>query len=299
MNKILKTGISLLLFAPLFLSCETVEEVILPRNDKSAVDISTTTVTVTEGESSTITVTTSTPITKPMQFKLLQTGGTAVEGVDYEFAAYSAGDFGPIGGEIVIAAYDSTGSLEIIGLTDFETDNKTATFELEAMAAMNGVVGTSKEVTVTIADTSDDQLTMKLEWDNGVSADHLCDADFDAFLDTFEAYMFTANCPEFVDEFVDANSLVTGVLSDGTHNIVADYWNDNGVAAGIAFPMKLSVGKKGKFLAVIDLADFYTTDSPISAGNNGAGEKVVGKIVVDGGLYSIYDVSNILVYQEQ
>jgi hypothetical protein len=298
MNKILKTGISLLLFTPLFLSCETVEDVVLPRNDKSAVDVSTTSVTVTEGESSTITITTNTPTSKPMQFKLLQTGGTAVEGVDYEFAAYSAGDYGPIGGEIIIDAHQSTGSVEIIGLTDFEADNKTATFQLEAMAAMIGVVGTSKEVTVTVANTVDEQLTMKLEWDNGVEDDNLCDADFDAYLDTFEAYMFTGNCPEFVDHFVDGNTLVSGVLSNGTHNIVVDYWDDNGVAAGIDYPMKLSVGKKGKFLAVIDLAGLYATDSPIS--NAGAGgENVVGKIVVSGGLYAIYDADNTLVYQEQ
>ncbi|SDR73298.1 hypothetical protein SAMN05216503_0661 [Polaribacter sp. KT25b] len=297
MNKILKTGISLLLFTPLFLSCETVEDVVLPRNDKSTVDISTTAVTVTEGESSTITITTGTPTSKPMQFKLLQTGGNAVEGVDYEFAAYSAGDYGPIGGEVVIAAHESTGSVEIIALTDFEADNKTATFELESMAAMIGVVGTTKEVTVTVANATDDQLTMQLEWDNGVEDDHLCDADFDAYLDTFEAYMFTGNCPEFVDHFVDGSSLVSGVLSDGTHNIVVDYWDDNGVAAGIDFPMKLSVGKKGKFLAVIDLEGLYTTDSPISNGGAG-GENVVGKIVVSGGLYSIYDASNTLVYQE-
>jgi hypothetical protein len=298
MNKILKTGISLLLFTPLFLSCETVEDVVLPRNEKSSVDISTTTVTVKEGESSLITITTSTPTTKPMQFKLIQTGGTAVEGVDYEFAAYSAGDYGPIGGEIVIVASESAGSLEIIGLTDYEADNKTATFELQSMAAMIGVVGASKEVTVTISNATDDQLTMKLEWDNGVADDHLCDADFDAYLDTFEAYMFTGNCPEFVDHFVDVDSLVSGVLTDGTHNIVVDYWDDNGVAAGIDFPMKLSVGKKGKFLAVIDLAGLYTTDSAISNGGAG-GEKEVGKIVVANGLYSIYNASNTLVYQEK
>jgi hypothetical protein len=261
MNKILKSGISLLFFAPLFLSCETVEDVVLPRNEKSAVDISTTTVTVTEGESATITITTDTPISKPMQFKLYQTSGNAEAGVDYDFAANSAADFGPIGGRIVIPAHESTGSVEIMGLNDFAVDGKSATFELRSMEAMEGVVGSSKEVSVTIADFQGDDLAIELTWaTSDEDAYHADSQDLDFFIRGSAGYVggFAAATGSFPE-----NNTVFGSWPDGTYYIDVDYW----VPEDISFPGEpalftiehiLTIGKIGVYSTVIK--NNYTDD---------------------------------------
>lgn len=255
MKNILKTGLSILLFTPLFVGCETVEDVVLPRNQKSAVDISTTSVTVTEGASSTITVTTNTPISKPMQFKLYQVGGDAVDGVDYQFTADSAPDYGPIGGAITIPAYASSGSVEIMGLTDFAVDNKSATFELRSMAAKNGIVGTAKEVSVTIGDYTEDDLTIVLSWATSDEPNyHAADQDLDFFiLDARGNYVggfaaATGSFPEY--------NTIGAAWPDGTYYIDVDYW----APSDFSFPGDpslfetehiLTIGKVGTFSTVV------------------------------------------------
>jgi hypothetical protein len=53
--------------------------------------------------------------------------------------------------------------------------------------------------------------------------------------------MFPGNCPEFVDSFVDGNTLIGSILTDGTHNSVVDYWDGHGLPAGRPWPMQLSL----------------------------------------------------------
>lgn len=298
MKNIIKNGFCALLVSATFFSCETVEEVVLPRNEKPVVNFTTSSATVAESGSTEITITTDTPISKDIIFKLFQIDGNAVSGTDYSFAEESALDFGAVGWRVVIPAGTSSGSVMISSpIKNYAADAvKSAVFQLESMESMRGVSGATDNITLDIVDSTDEQLTMKLEWDNG-GADALCDADFDAYLDTFEAYMFTGNCPEFVDTFVDGNSLVSGILTDGTHNIVVDYWDGHGLPAGTPFPMKLSLGKLGKFLITIDLKGLYSTGDP-DTNSGGNGEKVVGKIVVSGGLYSIFNSNDELVFQE-
>jgi hypothetical protein len=253
MKNILKTGITFLLFTPLFLSCETVEDVVLPRNEKSAVEVSTTSVTVMEGATSTITVTTTKAISKPMQFKLYQTGGTAVAGVDYDFSENSAADYGPIGGRIVIPAHATSGSVDIMGLTDFGIDGGTATFELRAMEAMNGVVGSSKEVSVTITDFTEDDLSIDLSWATSDEDNyHAADQDLDFLLvDARGGYVtgaFTGGMPEHM--------VLSASLPDGTYYVDLDYW----APSDFSFPGDpslftvehiLSIGKVGVFSTTV------------------------------------------------
>jgi hypothetical protein len=258
MNKILKTGISLLLFTPLFLSCETVEDVDLPRSEKPTVDISTTSVSVLEGGSATITITTNKPIAKPMQFKLYQTGGSAETEVDYEFAEYSAADYGPIGGRIVIPAYATTGSVEISGLEDFAVDGKTATFELRSSEAKNGVVGASNKLSLTVEDSQSDDLTIILSWaTNDEDAYHADEQDLDFYIRDSSNNLFgsngiytaaTGNFPEV--------SVLSNEWPDGTYYIDVDYWAPEdfsfpGDPALFTMEHILTIGKAGTFSTVV------------------------------------------------
>jgi hypothetical protein len=255
MNKILKTGISLLLFTPIFLSCETVEDVDLPRNDKPTVDISTTSVSVLEGGSATITITTNKAIAKPMQFKLYQTGGDAETEVDYEFAEYSAADYGPIGGRIVIPAYATTGSVEISGLTDFAVDGKTATFELRSSEAKNGVVGASNELSLTVEDLRSDELAISLSWaTSDEDAYHADEQDLDFFIRN-SAGSYVGSFASATGAFPETNT-ISGDFPDDTYYIDVDYW----APEDISFPGDpalftvehiLTIGKTGVYSTVI------------------------------------------------
>lgn len=250
MNKILKTGISLLLFTPLFLSCETVDEVTLPLNEKPTVNVSTSSVTVTEGGSATITVTANRAISRPMIFKLFQIEGNAVAGEDYEFSESSAIDFGSVGGRIEIPAHEISGSVDIIGLTDFEVDNKSAKFELRSMESMNGIVGNAKEVSVSIENFIDDDLTIILSWATSDEANYAAaDQDLDLFLDGGgSGFAATADFPE--------TFVLKATEPDGTYSIDVDYWAPSDFSLPgepILFTVEhiLTIGKVGSFSTVI------------------------------------------------
>ncbi len=255
MKNILKTGIFLLLTSPLFLSCETVEDVVLPRNDKSTVNLSTTSVTVTEGGSATITITTDTPISKAMHFKLYQTGGTAEAGVDYSFAEYSAADYGPIGGRIYIPAHSSTGSVEIMGLTDFAVDGKTATFELRSSEAKNGVVGSSTEVSVSIADFQSEDLDVILSWATSDEENwHADSQDLDFFIRN-SAGSYVGSFAAATGSFPEHN-VISAAWPDDTYYIDVDYWAPEdftfpGDPALFTVEHILTIGKVGVFSTVV------------------------------------------------
>lgn len=166
MKNILKTGLFLLLFTPLFVGCETVEDVVLPRNEKPLVNITTTDVSVMGETNSTITITTNTISKNPQIFKLVQVNGTAVMDADYSFKENSALDYGEIGGLITIPAYASNGSTTIAGISDFINGSKSASFKLEAIQNMAGVVTSPDMMNITISDFFDpEKLTIVFSWD--------------------------------------------------------------------------------------------------------------------------------------
>jgi hypothetical protein len=166
MKNILKTGLFLLLFTPLFVGCETVEDVVLPRNEKPLVNITTTDVSVMGETNSTITITTNTISKNPQIFKLVQVDGTAVMDADYNFEENSALDYGEIGGLITIPAYASSGSTTIAGISDFIDGSKSASFKLEAIQNMAGVVTSPDMMNITISDFFDpEKLNIVFSWD--------------------------------------------------------------------------------------------------------------------------------------
>jgi hypothetical protein len=166
MKKYIKSGIFLLFFTPLFLSCETVEDVVLPRNEKPLVNITTTNVSVMGETISTITITTNTISKDPLIFKLVQVDGTAVMDADYSFEENSALDYGDIGGQITIPAYASSGSTTITGISDYIDGTKVASFKLEAIQNMAGIVTSPDMMEITISDFFDpEKLTIIFSWD--------------------------------------------------------------------------------------------------------------------------------------
>lgn len=156
MKNIYKTIVFTLLSATLFTSCDeldTTDDVVLDRNQKPVVNVTTSaSMVVPEGQSNVITITTDRPTTNDQIFKLVQVSGNGESGVDYSFSSYSALDYGVVGGRIFIPAFETTGSVTISSLVDTEVDNKSAVFELRSIESMLGVVGDQNRVNLDIED---------------------------------------------------------------------------------------------------------------------------------------------------
>lgn len=237
----------------------------------------------------TLTATLDKPTNKQVRVYIFQESGTA-DGDDISL---------PATGYINIPAYQTSATGTI-------TIHKDIVIEDTETAVIN--IGDSRttaafyqpfQMNITIGNFSNENATMLLEWDDDNLDDHLCDMDFDVYLDTFEAYAFTGDCPENLFEPSNPNNLWTGELTDGTHNIMVDLWDANGFMPdpAIAVPLRLTFGKLGSFAAYLDLNGLYTSESEDS--NNGTGGvMMVGSVEVVNGLYTVYDRNGVLIAQE-
>lgn len=237
----------------------------------------------------TLTATLDKPTNKQVRVYIFQESGTA-DGNDISL---------PATGYINIPAYQTSATGTI-------TIHKDIVIEDTETAVIN--IGDSRttaafyqpfQMNITIQNFSNENATMLLEWDDDNLDDHLCDMDFDVYLDTFEAYAFTGDCPENLFEPSNPNNLWTGELTEGTHNIMVDLWDTNGFMPdpAIAIPLRLTFGKLGSFAAFLDLNGLYTSESEDS--NNGAGGvMMVGSVEVVNGLYTVYDRNGVLIAQE-
>ncbi len=218
MKNIIKLTLASFTFALFITSCDTTSSPEMSRNAKPAVKVDTPTIQLSEGGTAAITISTSTPVNKPLIFKLVQVGGNAVVGEDYTFAANSDADYGVIGGKIVIPAYANTGSLTMTGVTDFVLDNKKATFELRAMESMNGVTTSKNSVSVTVTDYTDD-FVISLSWTTDDASKDKCAQDLDVFLTNGTANVDVAASTACVETVV-----LSGSAPDGDYYIDVDYW---------------------------------------------------------------------------
>ncbi|WP_191858809.1 hypothetical protein [Hanstruepera ponticola] len=237
----------------------------------------------------TLTATLDKPTNKQVRVYIFQESGTA-DGNDISL---------PATGYINIPAYQTSATGTI-------TIHKDIVIEDTETAVIN--IGDSRttaafyqpfQMNIAIQNFSNENATMLLEWDDDNLDDHLCDMDFDVYLDTFEAYAFTGDCPENLFEPSNPNNLWTGELTEGTHNIMVDLWDTNGFMPdpAIAIPLRLTFGKLGSFAAFLDLNGLYTSESEDS--NNGAGGvMMVGSVEVVNGLYTVYDRNGVLIAQE-
>ena len=297
MKKNIKIGLTLLLFASAFVSCDSVEEVNLPRNEKPTVNLDASSLTVIEGGTTAISITTLDIAPKDIIFKLVQVGGNAVEGVDYTFAEMSAADYGEIGGKVVIPAYATTGSVDIIGLKVYETAGKTATFKLESIQSMIGVAGSTSEVTVTIAAST--SLDIELSWSAGTLLDadgeelDWCDYDldlelYDAVGDLLDASY--SSCPEHI-------TIDLANYPDGVYYLDVQFWAaGDEPAANTQVPTSLFLGVAGVGSETVDLSSVWDTDTGGYVEGN-ANWYVEYEITISGSTYTVTDPSGTVVYQ--
>lgn len=303
MKKYIKIGLTLLLFASAFVSCDSVEDVNLPRNEKPTVNLDNSSLTVNEGSTTAVSITTSDIAPKDIIFKLVQIGGNAVEGVDYTFSEMSAADYGDIGGRVVIPAYSTSGSVDIIGLNADGTAGKTATFKLNSIQSMIGIAGDKTEVTVTIEKSN--SLTMSFDWtldiDGYSTADNI---DMDIYIS--DATDFDIADPWLVDpldaaatgDVPEVYSMDMADWGDGTYVIWHDLWTNDFFNEGLtdtAVPITSTFTRYGSFQQVVVQDPSQTmmsdsTEGAYSGGFTGAWHNgIIAYVTIANGVFTVTD----------
>lgn len=299
MKNILKITSAMALSGLLVLtSCQTdIDQDYAPANKPVATLASDNSASIAEGESKMFTVTISKPLSVQSDFKIDLLSGSMD---DFATSADHLDEYeiGPEGWQVTVPATETSVTFSIDALIDlYPEPQETLRFRLTKGQFGNSVVsGGAIDFSVTIDNTESDLAGLELAWD-GPASDEFCDMDFDVYLDTFGAYAFTGDCPEYLTECVNPNALCNSVLADGTHYIVVDLWDNHGITPGLAVPLRLTIGKIGVIMAELDLGDLYMSDSEDSANGSG-GEMLAGWIEVTNGLYSIYNADGELVAQE-
>ncbi len=286
---------------------------------------------VMEGETITVSLETNMTYKERMDFKLeLVSGGSNsdyfVSDADgLPVGATSVDDgFGAFGYKVSFPAYAETHTFNVTATKDVLNEpTETLKFKLTSADNKNGLAaGGAIYFDLEVTNFVDDRLSVVVDWDNVVTystlkrniletdlddeeishTESLCGiVDYDFFLNTFDAYAFTGDCPENVNHnTVNSGSVGTSVLADGTYDVVIDLWDydfgldadDNEeLSADIAFPFSVQISHIGTFNATLDFPDLYFSSNTTSAnGANGdEGSVVVATIEVVGGKYKVYD----------
>jgi len=307
MKNLIKIGIALILLALFTTSCDVVDPVNLDRSVKPTVNLASASMSVTEGSASAITITTEAPANKDMIFKLVQVGGNAVEGVDYTFASNSALDYGPIGGKIVIPAYSTTGTLNIVGIKDIVSDSKSATFELRAIQSMIGVTGGQNQVTVDIKDFLSPYLDMSFSWDTdvvlgGTTYSAAANIDYDIFVSDAAGFdinnpFATANYTGYAATGSEPEVLTMNMSDwpDGEYIIFSDLWENDFFGYGLTqeIPITSTFTRWGAFKKTIveDSAQAMTLSTngeyDGSAYTGDAHNSYLAKVTIANGVFTV------------
>ena len=310
MKKIIKIGISLLLITVVFVSCNTTDPVNLDRSVKPTVNLKASTVSVIEGSSSAITIETSAITSNDIIFSLVQVGGNAVEGVDYEFASadMSAPDYGAVGGRVVIPAYATTGSVNINGLLDLESDSKSATFELRSIQSMLGVVGGTSKVTVNIENFTTAYIDISFAWDKDIVIPGIgtynTDANVDLDIFVADAAGYDNNNPW--GTFNGTDYAATGdhpeVLrmdpsdwGDGEFILFTDLWDNGFFGLGLTdkVPVTTTITRWGAFANTFVQDPSQAADLSMEGAATGPGfGGFIAKVKILNGVFTIYDFND-------
>jgi hypothetical protein len=291
--------------------------------------------TIEEGQTTSVTLRLAFPLKERVDFKLeLVSGG---QNNDYFVSDENGQDVGVTtdgdglgleGYKISFPPTEDEVTFNITATKDlFDEDTETLVFKLRSTDSGLGSTGANDSFEVEVTNYADNNFGLILDWESditysvlrqnvlGTTADdedleiegHGCDlADFDAYLTSFDAYAFTGNCPEFLIETVDPNSLATSVLADGSYTLEVDYWDffpeldaskNDVLNSTFTYPMTLTIAKVGKFNAVLDLSTVYSSEDG-SSNNAGDGVRAVATIEVVGGNYSVYNMAGELVAAE-
>ncbi len=290
----------------------------LDAQPKSTATTTITSLTLVEGESGIIPFTINRPISKASQFKIEIVSGDAVQS---DFSAgdqTTDGDTGipGVGFEITVPAYSESFDIPVQAIADIYPEGS-ETVELRISTAGVRTILADVNVTLNIENSASEELAVLLEWENNVTykwletvteedgddtdviiseeTEDLCSVvDFDLIAYPGGYLAGTAACPE--------EDLGIAVIPDGTYQIVVDLYDvspSHDPITPFALPYKLTIGKKGTFIATVEYDDVYTSDSATSfPGGAGPGQTLAATLVVAGGSYTVYDRDDNLVAAE-
>ncbi|MEQ3666109.1 MULTISPECIES: hypothetical protein [unclassified Olleya] len=294
---------------------------------------------IMEGETITVSLTTDATYKEEMDFKLeLVSGGSNSDYIVSDADGLATGatsvddGFGAFGYKIEFPAYAENHTFNITAVQDvLKEGTENLRFKLTSADNKNGLAaGGAIFIDLEVTNFVSDLPSIVVDWDipvtyvtleqnilettlDDVEVSHtesLCGiADFDFYLNSFDAYAFTGDCPEVVDQnTVNSGSIGNGVLADGTYDLVVDLWDfDLGLDADVnevltgdfAFPFNVEISHIGTFNSgVINIPALYFSNSSTSAAAGGSGETVVATIEVVGGKYKVYDMLGELVAAE-
>ncbi|WP_146129991.1 hypothetical protein [Aurantibacter aestuarii] len=331
----MKTIFAALLVSAAFTSCIDDDQEYTFSDKPEVTIVGQTLNTIEEGQTTTVNLRLAYGLREDVNYKLeLISGGT---NDDYFVSDADGNDVGATtaedglgleGYEITIPATQTEVAFNITATKDlFDEDTETLVFKLRSTGSGLGSIGVNDTFEVEVTNFTSDNFGLILDWESdityevlrqnvlGTTADdetlevegHGCDlADFDVYLTSFDAYAFTGNCPEFLIETVDPNSLATSVLADGTYTVEVDFWdffpslsatNNDVLVTDFTFPMTLTLAKVGQFNAVLDLSSEYSAFDG-SSNNGGNGVRSVATIEVVNGKYTVYNASGELVAAE-
>lgn len=293
---------------------------------------------IMEGETITVSLTTDATYKEEMDFKLeLVSGGSNSDYIVSDadglpVGATSVDDgFGAFGYKVEFPAYAENHTFNITAVQDvLKEGTENLRFKLTSADNKNGLAaGGAIFIDLEVTNFVSDLPSIVVDWDipvtyvtleqnilettlDDVEVSHtesLCGiADFDFFLSTGDAYAYTGDCPEVVDQnTVNSGSIGNGVLADGTYDLIVDLWDyDLGLDADVneiltgdfAFPLNVEISHIGTFNSgVISIPALYFSNTGTSNGGSD-GTRVVATIEVVGGKYKVYDMLGELVAAE-
>lgn len=250
LNNIINKAIILPAFciSSLFITSSCNEDESLEREGKPVVSIEQKNITTTEGFGVALKFDFSYVIKEEAQFRIEVVGGTAEEGVDYNFNLDTIEDagFGYFGGEGYFAEVPSFQRSfvlsDILTLVEDGVNDPNETIILKISSVSKGTILINETVTITTEELVPTTLDVTLDYQGSITIDgnsfNKCDLDFDILLNddvsaayNGNVYYNYAGCTESISGGNaggplnnDANDWADGTI----YQVWVDYWSSNG-----------------------------------------------------------------------
>lgn len=306
----------------LLASCSDDEDATSQRIVKSVVTADATTFNLNEGDAAMVTLTIDKPLNVRSDFKLELVGGT---GAFRDYTVVDGGDanpetdeettvddgYGIIGHKVILPAYASSVTFDITTLVDYLPEaTETLVFRLYPMGNSTALVDESSEtITITLANTTLDEIQSELKWATKFNAhgnfDDITYLGVDEVTHSLEAWDFDLLVFGPNNIFTGATgaepeyATIASSRPDGDYELWIDLWDSpRGVTAVVGTgykPVKLvnlkpilTVSKPGVWVQEIDLSGIY--DSNVIGSNSGpAADMYVARLNKAGTVYTLYN----------
>lgn len=212
------------------------EEESLEREGKPTVTVEENNVMATEGFGPTLKFNFSYVIKEAAQMRIEVIGGTAEEGVDYDFNLDTIEDagFGYFGGNgyfAEIPSFQSSYELtDFLTLYDDAIDDPNETIDLKITSVSQGTILIEEFVTITTEELTPTTLDVLLDFDGSMTIDgntfDKCNLDFDIYLNDDDSSPYAGNSYYNYDA---CNELISGGNAGGPLNNDANDWADGSV----------------------------------------------------------------------